>query len=1074
MARFKIAVLFLVVLCFCQTLFLPLALASFEITDAQESTLHKHWRKYKTKYNKLLGTPLKDFVVNEKTKKVMDKLGDALNAIEVMEKIRDKKDSEAFIKVVEELEKKGIKKLLPNFYKVLTWTSWAKAGMELFKAFAWDPMLLQEQVDTYAAHRLREMPPEEAITYVAVEFTQVQDLVKNALAAQYNVKTIYDEKGRILEKWKGKYHETLLAVMELEYNRSYAEKIQEELNRKLEEEFEAASDELLASLQAPQLTFEGTLPTDLGVLDVGEQKNLDITYTLANVSPEQQYLAAERWSLEGKLSKSHQDEKDITLGTYRFGTDLKITSDFEPGEYYLVFQVEVPELKLSLFSGRIRFTVSDYYLKMKNNLAAAKTLLLQCKSQEAAALLPSAADLERLSRLKEEDAEINRLYELALSTDQEIKAAQKALSFYYKFKAVVMNQLTACNFELVDMALQDMNKYLGQAPAACGLKGDFEALSKNVSLARAAFQAAQERLEEGKNKEADCDYEGAVKAYAEAAKISGSLSCSGARELAGQANALALEAKTKAEAKKRLARGVEEVENLIKAQERKKAQDKLNLLTREAASYQEITCFGELENQLAELQTKLQGQQGQLTVKISGKPETGLGQSVDFFSEVRLDGIPAKDPDAYNYLWEATDVKPVNAKSAQYTYRNPGKKTIRLTVTDADGRTAAAAAGLRVAHALNFTLSTDKQPVAVKEKAHLSATIEYQAEECPCTYKWTAPSVKGVITDETAWFTSPRPGTNPVTLTVTNRFGQTANATLNIEVKEFKLAVKIKGPTEIGLGQQADFLSEVTLDGVAVSDPDAYTYLWEATDATMPWKGKSVRYPYNAPGQKTIRLTVTDAGGRTATAAAALKVIPALSFTISADKSQLLTGEKVNLTSSIKGEGEQCPCSYQWSTTNHKALTGSAVWFSYPKPGAYPVSLTVKNRFRQTTAATLNVTVKERPIQKPPEAPPGAASKDLNGTWRADGYPGGAETVIIRHSGSTVTATKTKGNENVPAGEVTWHGTYSANKFTGQGRVAERGFKNPRWVTVGLTITDEDHFTISWEGQSTTRFSRIK
>ncbi len=222
MARRKISLLVSVILSFCLCFLFPLFLAFGEITDDQESTLHKHWRKYKTKYNKLLGTPLKDFVLSEKGKKAMDKLGDALNAFEVMEKISDKKDWEAFVKVVEELEKKGIKKLLPNFYKVLTWTSWAKAGMELFKTFAWDPMLLQEQVDTYAAHRLRGMPPEEAITYVAVEFTQVQDVVKNTLAAQYNVKIIYDEKGRILEKWKGKYHETLLAVMELEYNRSYA------------------------------------------------------------------------------------------------------------------------------------------------------------------------------------------------------------------------------------------------------------------------------------------------------------------------------------------------------------------------------------------------------------------------------------------------------------------------------------------------------------------------------------------------------------------------------------------------------------------------------------------------------------------------------------------------------------------------------------------------------------------------------------------------------------------------------------------------------------------------------------
>jgi CHAP domain-containing protein len=88
---------------------------------------------------------------------------------------------------------------------------------------------------------------------------------------------------------------------------------------------------------------------------------------------------------------------------------------------------------------------------------------------------------------------------------------------------------------------------------------------------------------------------------------------------------------------------------------------------------------------------------------------------------------------------------------------------------------------------------------------------------------------------------------------------------------------------------------------------------------------------------------------------------------------------------------------------------------------------------------------------------------DLNGEWIATGYPDVDEIRIrVRQSGDRVEAIKlTSGNSNVPAGAVTWFGTYTSNSFFGKIQAADGGFTNRRLVEIIIRVSDSSHLVVT-------------
>jgi hypothetical protein len=99
-----------------------------------------------------------------------------------------------------------------------------------------------------------------------------------------------------------------------------------------------------------------------------------------------------------------------------------------------------------------------------------------------------------------------------------------------------------------------------------------------------------------------------------------------------------------------------------------------------------------------------------------------------------------------------------------------------------------------------------------------------------------------------------------------------------------------------------------------------------------------------------------------------------------------------------------------------------------------------------------------------------AHATDLSGEWL--GYYTGHfdEVVRIEQAGDYVEAVKITGDEYVPAEEITWRANVRSGR--GEGQIAEREFRNPRFVPGHLKIESSDRIVFTWEGCGEVEFRR--
>ena len=95
---------------------------------------------------------------------------------------------------------------------------------------------------------------------------------------------------------------------------------------------------------------------------------------------------------------------------------------------------------------------------------------------------------------------------------------------------------------------------------------------------------------------------------------------------------------------------------------------------------------------------------------------------------------------------------------------------------------------------------------------------------------------------------------------------------------------------------------------------------------------------------------------------------------------------------------------------------------------------------------------------------------DLSGEWIGR-YPGHFdETVRISRQGTRLEALKITGDEHVPAGEITWHA--DLRSLRGEGQVAGREFRHPRYVPGHLEIINADLIIFHWESIGSVEYRR--
>ena len=151
----------------------------------------------------------------------------------------------------------------------------------------------------------------------------------------------------------------------------------------------------------------------------------------------------------------------------------------------------------------------------------------------------------------------------------------------------------------------------------------------------------------------------------------------------------------------------------------------------------------------------------------------------------------------------------------------------------------------------------------------------------------------------------------------------------------------------------------MTFDGSGSSDNvGIVNYTWKFFDAAQKTlTGINPTYTFNTPGKYTVTLNVTDANGNMNTSSIVITVLDITPPIADAGQNQtVLQGATVTLDASKSSDNEEI-IYYNWDIENGTSRTGVTVTQSYPDPGTYDVTLTVKDAAGNTGTAKITINV---------------------------------------------------------------------------------------------------------------------
>jgi PKD repeat protein len=252
--------------------------------------------------------------------------------------------------------------------------------------------------------------------------------------------------------------------------------------------------------------------------------------------------------------------------------------------------------------------------------------------------------------------------------------------------------------------------------------------------------------------------------------------------------------------------------------------------------------------------------------------------------QVRFTGSGSKDPegDELSYAWEFGDGATSSAADPVHEYTRVGTVTARLTVTSTSGLSSTASVDITV---------TDNAPVAVIA-APPNGSTTYRGERVAfssagsnddrdkefggriVSHLWdfgdgtTSTEANPAKTYPT---TSP-PGGYTVRLTVTDDAGGTAVAESRIVVANRLPTATIVATPSSGAAPLTVDLSATVVDETTLTPNPALTYAWSFGDGGVSALADPPPRTYSSAGSYTVRLTVTDDLGATASASQVITV----------------------------------------------------------------------------------------------------------------------------------------------------------------------------------------------------------
>ena len=325
--------------------------------------------------------------------------------------------------------------------------------------------------------------------------------------------------------------------------------------------------------------------------------------------------------------------------------------------------------------------------------------------------------------------------------------------------------------------------------------------------------------------------------------------------------------------------------------------------------------------------------------------------------------------------------------SVSRTFTTPGNYTVKLRVTDNQGAESTSTRTITVANRPpTASIASNPASPTSGQSFTLTATAS-DPDGTVASYAW---DVDGNGTDnftagsstQTASFANP--GTYPVKVRVTDNSGATTVATLNVTVGN-------RAPTAEFTFAPASPLSleEVTWTSTS-TDPDGTiaSYAWDLDGDSKfnDGTGSTATRAFSTPGEKTVRLRVTDNSGAQSYVSHHLVVRnrpPLAHFTVSTIGP--VAGDTITLTGG-SADADGTITSETWDLDNdgqYDDATGRDTTFTAAAPGTYLLSLRVTDDKGVVHTVTKSVTFSAKP-EPPKEDPPADPPADPQPTTPSD------------------------------------------------------------------------------------------